>query len=638
MQYFWLIPVISFIAFIITSLVGNKILKQAWIFPVVAIILGLGIYCFGLTEYLQSRFDLEHCVRSSVTGMVGCNYSVGWFSAGVTGKETVDSFLGFTVDPLSLSVAGLAIFVALMVQIYSIGYMKDDPRFGWYYSVQALFISSMILLALSDNFLLLYVSWELVGLCSYLLIGFWYEKPDAKEAAKKAFTVTRLGDVGLLIGILLIWIEVGSFNMSDLFSYVASGQMESWVIFSISGLLFLGAMGKSAQFPFHVWLPDAMEGPTPVSALIHAATMVAAGVYLVARTYPLFVESEAMMLIVSIIGLITAIGAALICCVSIDLKRALAYSTISHLGLMMLSLGAFGYTAAILHLLAHGFSKALLFLGSGNIMHSIDDLDINRMGGLKSVLPGTTILFCIGALSLAGIPLLSGFWSKDEVIVSIVHNRNILFAISSMILVFLSGFYMIRLIIIPFFGTQNRDYSNAHKLPMVMLIPMGVLAVFVVLFGWVALYMPGLPSSFGTFLFYSHPKNFHLEPDIASITLVVTLLSFGAGYLFYVKRISIFQTFKTRMKFLITIIENKYYFDELYQILVDKIVLPIASLVALFDRVLVNDIGINGPGHITRSIGSMIRYHVTGRIYVYLGLMTSGMIILGILWLWIVRL
>ena len=197
---------------------------------------------------------------------------------------------------------------------------------------------------------------------------------------------------------------------------------------------------------------------------------------------------------------------------------------------------------------------------------------------------------------------------------------------------------MIRLIIIPFFGTQNRDYSNAHKLPMVMLIPMGVLAVFVVLFGWVALYMPGLPSSFGTFLFYSHPKNFHLEPDIASITLVVTLLSFGAGYLFYVKRISIFQTFKTRMKFLITIIENKYYFDELYQILVDKIVLPIASLVALFDRVLVNDIGINGPGHITRSIGSLIRYHVTGRIYVYLGLMTSGMIILGILWLWIVRL
>ena len=185
MQYFWLIPVISFIAFIITSLVGNKILKQAWIFPVVAIILGLGIYCFGLTEYLQSRFDLEHCVRSSVTGMVGCNYSVGWFSAGVTGKETVDSFLGFTVDPLSLSVAGLAIFVALMVQIYSIGYMKDDPRFGWYYSVQALFISSMILLALSDNFLLLYVAWELVGLCSYLLIGFGMKNLMQRKLLKR---------------------------------------------------------------------------------------------------------------------------------------------------------------------------------------------------------------------------------------------------------------------------------------------------------------------------------------------------------------------------------------------------------------------------------------------------------------------
>ena len=636
MQYFWLIPVISFIAFIITSLIGNKILKRAWIFPMLAIVLGLGIYCFGLTEYLQSRFDLEHCFRSSVTGMVGCNYSVEWFTAGVRGADSVNSFLGFTVDPLSLSVAGLAIFVALMVQIYSIGYMKDDPRFAWYYSVQALFISSMILLALSDNFLLLYVAWELVGLCSYLLIGFWYEKPEAKEAAKKAFTVTRLGDVGLLIGILLIWIEVGSFNMSDLFTQVGSGEIASWTIFSISGLLFLGAMGKSAQFPLHVWLPDAMEGPTPVSALIHAATMVAAGVYLVARAYPLFVQSEAMMIIVSCVGLITAIGAALICCVSVDLKRALAYSTISHLGLMMLSLGAFGYTAAILHLLAHGFSKALLFLGSGNIMHSIDDLNINRMGGLKSVLPATTILFCIGALSLAGIPLLSGFWSKDEVIVSIVHNRNIVFAISSMVLVFLSGFYMIRLIIVPFFGSPNRDYSHAHKLPFVMLAPMGVLAVVVVLFGWIALYMPGAPASFGTFLFYSHPKNFHLEPDIAIITLVITLLSFGFGYLIYVKRFSIFQNMRIKARLIIEIVENKYYIDELYQILVDKLVLPAAGLVALFDRILVNDVGINGPGYVTRTVGSIIRHHITGRIYVYLALMTTGMIVLGIIWLGIV--
>jgi len=393
-------------------------------------------------------------------------------------------------------------------------------------------------------------------------------------------------------------------------------------------------MGKSAQFPFHVWLPDAMEGPTPVSALIHAATMVAAGVYLVARAYPLFVESDLIMLIVSIVGLITAIGAALICCVSIDLKRALAYSTISHLGLMMLSLGAFGYTAAILHLLAHGFSKALLFLGSGNIMHSIDDLNIHKMGGLKSVLPATTILFCIGALSLAGIPLLSGFWSKDEVIVSIVHNRSLLFAVLSMILVFLSGFYMVRLIILPFFGSPNRDYSHAHKLPLVMLLPMGVLAIFVVLFGWIAMYMPGAPSSFGTFLYYSHPKNFHLEPDIATLTLIITLIAFVLGYLIYVKKLSIFPKLKARAQKIIGIVENKYYFDELYQLLVDKLVLPIAFLIGLIDRVLVNDIGVNGPGYVTRYLGAFIRHHITGQIYVYMGLMTVGAIILGMLWIW----
>lgn len=635
MQYFWLIPVISFIAFIVTSLFGNKIPKQAWIFPVIAIICGLGIYGLGITEYLQSRFDLEHCTRSAVTGMIGCNYSIQWFSAGVPDIESVNSFLGFTVDPLSLSVAGLAIVVALMVQIYSIGYMKNDPRFAWYYSVQALFISSMLLLALSDNFLLLYVAWELVGLCSYLLIGFWYEKPSAKEAAKKAFTVTRLGDVGLLIGILLIWIEIGSFSMSELFSQVQAGELASWTIFTISALLFLGAMGKSAQFPFHVWLPDAMEGPTPVSALIHAATMVAAGVYLVARAYPLFVESELIMLIVSIVGLTTALGAALICCVSVDLKRALAYSTISHLGLMMLSLGAFGYTAAILHLLAHGFSKALLFLGSGNIMHSINDLDINRMGGLKSVLPATTILFCIGALSLAGIPLLSGFWSKDEVIVSVVHNRGIIFAGLSMVLVFLSGFYMIRLIIVPFFGTPNRDYSNAHKLPRVMLIPMIVLAALVVMFGWVALYMPGTPNSFGSFLYYIHPNKFHLEPNIATATLAITLVSFLLGYFMYVKKLNLFGRIKQRTKLLFTVIENKYYIDELYQVLVDKLILPIATFIAFVDRTIVNDVGINGPGHVMKSFGTVVRYHVTGKIYIYLSLMTLGIIVLGVVWLWL---
>lgn len=633
MVYFWLIPVISLIAFPVTIVFSRVTQQRAWIIPVFAIGIGLIIYCWALLEYVIVGSYYDNCLHDVFTGSISCHYAINWFMAGVPGTDFLDTSLGFVIDPLSLAVAGLGIVVALMVQIYSIGYMKSDPRFGWYYSVQALFISSMLILVLADNFLLLYIAWELVGLCSYLLIGFWYELPSAKEAAKKAFTVTRIGDVGLLIGILLIWYNVGSFNMSALFSAIDSGELNGTLISVIGFLLFLGAMGKSAQFPFHIWLPDAMEGPTPVSALIHAATMVAAGVYLVARTYPLFVSSDFMMLFVAVIGLTTAIGAALICLFSIDLKRALAYSTISHLGLMFLSLGCFGYTAAILHLLAHGFSKALLFLTAGNVMHSIEELDIRKMGNLKSIMPATTILFIIGALSLAGIPLLSGFWSKDEILVSVVNNRGIVFVLLTMLLVFISGLYMIRLVLIPFFGTSRTDYTDAHNLPVVMIWPLIVLALIVFTFGWLAIYMPGIYHSFGMFLYYGHPEQFHLDPVIAVIALIVTLASFTIGYLAYSKKLDIFTTIKTVLARPIKLIEKKYYIDEFFQLCVDKIMMPLSRLVSFLDRVFVNDKGINGPAYAVNMIGSLLRYHITGKIYVYLGLMALGFLAMSITWL-----
>ena len=299
---------------------------------------------------------------------------------------------------------GLVTFVAFLVQVYSLGYMKGEPRFGWYFATHALFAAAMLALVLADNLLFLYIAWELVGLGSYLLIGFWYERRSAAEAAKKAFITTRIGDVGLLIGIILLFKATGTFEISTIFHVAEQGGVSQGTLNAAAFLIFLGAMGKSAQFPFHVWLPDAMEGPTPVSALIHAATMVAAGVYLVARMLPLFELAPVVLLIVAGVGLFTFIFGGTLALVMTDLKRVLAYSTISHLGLMMLSLGAFGLAAALFHLVVHGVSKALLFLGAGSVMHSLnEETDIRKMGGLRRRMPITAITFLVGAASLAGI-------------------------------------------------------------------------------------------------------------------------------------------------------------------------------------------------------------------------------------------
>ena len=369
MEWAWLIPVFSFAAALLIVIFGQRLPGKGAFLAILAIAAGFLMFWVVLAGFLDASSSTDKCIISDETGALTCNYERTWFHAGLPGLEdSVELTWGIIIDPLTIAMLGLVTFVALMVQVYSLGYMRGDPRFGLYYAFHALFAASMLTLVLADNFLLLYVAWELVGLCSYLLIGFWHERPAAKEAAKKAFIVTRIGDVGLLVGILLLWREVDSFSMSAAFAAAQGGEMSHGIVTTAAILLFLGAMGKSAQFPFHIWLPDAMEGPTPVSALIHAATMVAAGVYLVARAFPIFEASGDALLVVAIVGLITALIGSTIALVATDLKRILAYSTISHLGLMMLSLGAFGYAAAIFHLMAHGFAKALLFLGAGSVM------------------------------------------------------------------------------------------------------------------------------------------------------------------------------------------------------------------------------------------------------------------------------
>ena len=367
MHLAWLIPTLSAIAFVIVALGGRWLPGRGAFVSILAMAAGFVLWVVALGDMLGGSVSVV-------------SYGVEWLTAGGTSIGW-----GVHIDRLAVVMLGLVTFVALLVQVYSLEYMRGDSRFGWYFAVHSLFGAAMLALVLADNLLFLYIAWELVGLGSYLLIGHWWERRSAAEAAKKAFITTRIGDVGLLIGIILLFRATGTFDISDIIEMAQAGAIGQGTLTASALLLFMGAMGKSAQFPFHVWLPDAMEGPTPVSALIHAATMVAAGVYLVARMLPLFELAPVAMLVVAVIGLITFLYAGTLALVMTDIKRALAYSTVSHLGLMMLSLGAFGLAAAIFHLVAHGVSKAMLFLGAGSVMHGMhEETDMRLMGGLSA--------------------------------------------------------------------------------------------------------------------------------------------------------------------------------------------------------------------------------------------------------------
>ena len=404
-EWAWVIPALSASAFFIVVAFGRVLPGQGSFISIGAILLGFALFWWVLHGLLTSG---------------PASFSLNWLTIGGT---TIT--WGVVVDRLSVVMLGLVTFVALLVQVYSIGYMKGDPRYGWYFAAHALFAAAMLALVLADNLLFLYIAWELVGLGSYLLIGFWYERRSAAEAAKKAFVTTRIGDVGLLIGIILLYKTTGTFDIATIFHVAEQGSISQAMLNVSAILIFLGAMGKSAQFPFHVWLPDAMEGPTPVSALIHAATMVAAGVYLVARMLPFFELAPMVLLVVACVGLFTFVFGGSLALVMTDIKRVLAYSTISHLGLMMLSLGALGLAPAIFHLVAHGVSKALLFLGAGSVMHGMrDETNIWKMGGLRRRMPITAATFVIGAAALAGIVPLSGFFTKDEVLLAVWDHRG----------------------------------------------------------------------------------------------------------------------------------------------------------------------------------------------------------------------
>ena len=618
MHLAWLIPAFSAAAFVVVALGGRWLPGRGAFVSILAMAAGFALWVVALGDMLGG-------------GQSVVSYGVEWLTAGGT---TIG--WGVHIDRLAIVMLGLVTFVALLVQVYSLEYMRGDSRFGWYFAVHSLFGAAMLALVLADNLLFLYIAWELVGLGSYLLIGHWWERRTAAEAAKKAFITTRIGDVGLLIGIILLFRATGTFDISDIIEMAQAGAIGQGTLTASALLLFMGAMGKSAQFPFHVWLPDAMEGPTPVSALIHAATMVAAGVYLVARMLPLFELAPVVMLVVAVIGLITFLYAGTLALVMTDIKRALAYSTVSHLGLMMLSLGAFGLAAAIFHLVAHGVSKAMLFLGAGSVMHGMhEETDMRRMGGLRRAMPLTALTFVIGAASLAGIAPLSGFFSKDEVLVAVLEHSNPAFIALALVGVVLSALYMARMVWLTFLGgPRSADAEHAHESPALMTIPLLLLAIFAVTLGAVAIDWGNSFHGFAYWMTEGHEK-FHIVPWLTVASLALAVGGIAVGWQVYGRREYAEQAHHataSRFPAIHRVLLNKYYMDDLYQWVIDRIALAFSRFIALFDRAVVNDRGVDGAALSVRLTGWWLRLTQTGRLYNYGAAMGAGAVVLVLAW------
>ncbi len=548
---------------------------------------------------------------------------------------------GFALDPVASVMTLVVTGVGTLIHLYSMGYMRGDRGVVRYFIYLNLFSFSMLMLVLGDNFLVMFVGWEAVGLCSYLLIGFWYERKAAAEAGKKAFIVNRVGDFCFLIALFYLYNVFGSLDFSTVFSKapVLLGP-DNTAATVICLLLFAGATGKSAQIPLYVWLPDAMEGPTPVSALIHAATMVTAGVYMVARTHALFVLSPSAMLVVATVGALTLLMAASIALVQNDIKKVLAYSTVSQLGYMFLACGVGAFSAAIFHLMTHAFFKALLFLGAGSVIHALGgEQDIRRMGGLHAALPKTGNAFVLGALAIAGIFPFAGFFSKDAILYSAMtaDGGGVLLWLAGAAGALMTAFYMFRLLFRVFFGSCRlglEEQEKVHESPRSMILPLQVLAALSLIGGWVGI--PLIPGAnvLGDFLAPSigGPVEAHhevmLEILMMLFSLAIALLGIYMAYNFYVARDDGGSAYVALWPGLFRLLENKYYVDEAYDAC---IVQPVkrASIWCwrVFEDGLV-DAAVNGAGFFARALGGALRCLQTGYVKSYAVSMLIGALVI----------
>ncbi|MBI2832539.1 MAG: NADH-quinone oxidoreductase subunit L [Chloroflexi bacterium] len=642
-QLFWGIFLLPLLSFVIIALFIRPFVKPeskvAGYITIAAILTSFALSVWGLITVLAAP---------------GHEVAVPAISWAVIGDLRIN--VGIMVDALTVVMLVVVTGVSSMVQIYSQGYMQGDPGYHRYYAAMSLFTMSMLGLVLANNILFMFVFWELVGLCSYLLIGFWFHKPSAANAAKKAFLVTRLGDFGFLAGLLALYRAAGTFDISQLHAMAIAGTLGGAALTWAAIGLFAGAAGKSAQFPLHVWLPDAMEGPTPVSALIHAATMVAAGVFLVARMFPLFVGSPEALTTVATVGAITAIFAASMGLVMHDIKRVVAYSTISQLGYMMLGLGAAGIVVAheghvtlevakaataigMFHLFNHAFFKALLFLGAGSVNHATGTFDMRLMGGLRKVMPWTYTTFLLAALSLAGIWPLAGFWSKDEILLTALEARPALFVLA-IITVFMTAFYIFRALFLTFSGeyrggavpehgsTAHASHgaghdahgpAKPHESSKVMVVPLVLLAIPAVVSGfW------NVTGGFSAFFGHGETRGF-IEGLFEPLThplpwgaLALALLGIFLAYAMYSKKWVSAEKIGSRFKPFYTLFYHKYWMDELYEGVIVKKTL-VNGFFALLQKIDSKGVdgAVNGIARGAIAGGRSLRRAQTGQLQLY---------------------
>ncbi|MEW6050159.1 MAG: NADH-quinone oxidoreductase subunit L [Candidatus Zixiibacteriota bacterium] len=636
-EYLYLIPLFPLIGFLINGLLIGKLPRT--------VISMVGCLSVGLSLALSILLFFELKGMPSEARVIEQTL-FSWISSGEFHVE-----IAWLLDPLSAVMILVVTGVGFLIHVYSVGYMHHDPGYGRYFAYLNLFTFSMLTLVLANNYLLMFVGWEGVGLCSYLLIGFWFHKKSASDAGKKAFIVNRIGDFGFLIALFLLFWNVGSLDFRAVMHqaptvFVVGGGL----ITAIGLLLFVGAIGKSAQIPLYVWLPDAMEGPTPVSALIHAATMVTAGVYMIARSSVLYTMSPTALLVVAIVGAATAIFAATIGLVQNDIKRVLAYSTVSQLGYMFLACGVAAFSAGIFHLMTHAFFKALLFLGAGSVIHAMsNEQDIRKMGGLSKYLPVTYRTFLVATLAIAGIPLLSGFFSKDEILwkaFSSDHGHPVLWLIG-FITAGLTAFYMFRLVYVTFFGAERMDAETKHHIhesPRTMTVPLMILAVLSIIGGFV-----GMPHVFGATNYFEkwlepvmapeHGSTIELaraahggSPEMELLLMVLSvLLVLGAIWLaryYYNRNLQAMTSLREKLAGVHTILLNKYYVDELYgAVIVRPLVYGSVFLWKIFD-VLIIDGFMNGLAWLAKELSDTIRYVQSGRVRGYATLFVIGVVVL----------
>ena len=620
-QYAWLVPLLPLVGYVFLLVLGRR--APEGIVTGVSVLLTLASFVVSVLIF-----------RQIAPGPQGIEtYTFHWLSVG---PRSID--VGYQVTHLNALMLVVVTLVSTLVLLFSHGYMHKDERFPVFYQYLNLFIFSMLGLVISPNFLQLYVFWEMVGLCSYLLVGFWYFKPEAALAAKKSFIVTRIGDVGLFTGIILLFLSAGSFDYNTIFQAAQAHQLGlSWIsnnsLITLSAILiFVGAIGKSAQFPLHVWLPDAMEGPTPVSALIHAATMVAAGVYLVARAYPLFALSHAALTTVAWIGGITALLASLMALTQRDIKRVIAYSTVSQLGYMMMALGVGGYVFGIFHLMTHAFFKALLFLAAGSVIHAVDTQDLFEMGGLSKKLPVTTWTFVAGALALAGIVPFAGFWSKDDILSATLSSGHTVLYLFGLVAAFATAFYIFRVFFLTFTGKPRvqEKFDHAHEGSWVMTLPLVVLAVLATVAGFFNSPLNGYALE--KFLLGDFSGSFRPEMAPAtigdmSISVLVGLLGIGLAAMMYWRPVINAEKLAKNLGFLYQISFHKFYFDEIYYAIVVATGKVIASVVDFVDRYIVDGI-VSGVSRLAYVLGLGLKYTETGRVQTYSAVAVFGLFVI----------